>query len=220
MWEHQGYPQFYIPVSELKNCTWSPIGDVSGKSSKPGAAILELSVAGPDGLKKTDRVIHFLDDGEAGELAGLVRLEFAAMDGWLEEDTPIYVHPKDPFKRIDILQSTRPIEVKVGGQTVAKSNVAMHLLETGLPTRYYLPLASTDQTVLRKTDLTTKCPYKGEAQYYDVVVGGETHKNLVWYYRTPIGESLAITGLVCFYNEKVDIYLDGKLLERPVTHFA
>lgn len=142
------------------------------------------------------------------------------MDAWLEEDTPIYVHPKDPYKRIDILQSTRPIEVKVGGQTVAKSNVATHLLETGLPTRYYLPLASVDQTVLRKTDLITKCPYKGEAEYYDIVVGGQTHKNLVWYYRTPIAESLPITGLVCFYNEKVDVYLDGKLLERPVTHFA
>jgi len=220
VWEHQGYPQFYFPVTELRNCHWTNTGDVEGKSSKPGAAILKVSVEGPDGKKETDRVIHFLKDGETGELAGLVRLEFGAMDGWLEEDTPIYVHPKDPFKRVDILQSCRTVEVKVDGHSVAKSSGAFHLLETGLPTRYYLPLASVDHAVLRKSDLITKCPYKGEAQYYDVVVGGQTYKNLVWYYRMPTAESMAIAGTVCFYNEKVDTYLDGVLQERPVTHFG
>lgn len=221
VWEHLGYPQFYVPVSDLRNCHWSNAGDIEGKSSKPGAAILKISVEGPEGKKETDRVIHFLKDGEAGQLAGLVRLEFGSMDGWLEEDTPIYVHPKDPFKRVDILQSYRPVEVKVGGYSVAKTSGALHLLETGLPTRYYLPLSSVDQTLLRKSDLITRCPYKGEAQYYDVVVvGGETYKNLVWYYRTPTAESMAIAGTVCFYNEKVDTYLDGVLQERPVTHFG
>lgn len=96
----------------------------------------------------------------------------------------------------------------------------MHLLETGLPTRYYLPLPSVDQSVLRKSDLTTKCPYKGDAEYYHVVLGGEVHENLVWYYRLPTHESAGIAGLVCFYNEKVDIILDGNPLERPKTHFA
>jgi uncharacterized protein (DUF427 family) len=81
-------------------------------------------------------------------------------------------------------------------------------------------LSAVDQAVLRPSDLITKCPYKGEAEYYDVVVGGETYKNLVWYYRLPTAESASIAGLVCFYNEKVDTYLDGKLLERPKTHFA
>ena len=141
-------------------------------------------------------------------------------DEWLEEDTPIFVHPKDPFKRIDTLPSTRPIEVKVAGTTVAKSNFAIHLLETGLPTRYYLPLSSVDPSLLRKSDLITKCPYKGEAEYYNVVVGETEHRNLVWYYRLPTHESAAIAGLVCFYNEKVDIYLDGELQERPQTGFA
>lgn len=132
----------------------------------------------------------------------------------MEEDTPIYVHPKDPFKRIDILSSTRSIEVRVAGQTVAKSSSSLHLLETGLRTRYYLPLAAVDQSVLRRSSLVTKCPYKGEAEYYNVVVGGKEYENLVWYYRTPIHESAAIAGLVCFYNEKVDILLDGELLAR------
>ena len=210
-----------MPSSELKNYKWSPLEIVSSEDGKSHATIIKLTVQGPDKQEKsTDRAIFFPDGPAPRNLAGLVRLEFAAMDKWLEEDVPIYVHPKDPFKRIDILASTRPVEVKVAGHTVASSPVSTHLLETLLPTRYYLPLSAVDQAVLRPSDLITKCPYKGEAEYYDVVVGGETYKNLVWYYRLPTAESAPIAGLVCFYNEKVDIYLDGKLLERPTTHFA
>lgn len=103
---------------------------------------------------------------------------------------------------------------------MAKSTHSAHLLETSLPTRYYLPLTSVDQSVLRKSDLITQCPYKGDAEYYHVVVDGQEWKDLVWYYRLPTHESAHIAGLVCFYNEKVDIILDGELLERPKTHFA
>ena len=133
---------------------------------------------------------------------------------------PIYVHPKDPYKRVDILPSTRPIEIIVDGVTVAKSPNSVHLLETLLPTRYYLPPAALDQSVLRRSDTVTKCPYKGDAEYYNVVVNGTEHKDIVWYYRLPTHESAAIAGLACFYNEKVDIYLDGQRLERPITHFT
>lgn len=83
-----------------------------------------------------------------------------------------------------------------------------------------MPLASVDQSVLRRDSLITKCPYKGEAEYYDVVVEGHEMKDLVWYYRLPTHESAAIAGLICFYNEKVDVVLDGKLQERPETPFA
>jgi uncharacterized protein (DUF427 family) len=150
----------------------------------------------------------------------LTVLTISIIDTWLEEDTPIYVHPKDPFKRIDILRSSRPIEVKVAGKTVASSAGSVHLLETGLPTRYYIPLTSIDQSYLRPSSLITKCPYKGEAEYMDLVVNGEVYESLAWYYRMPTHESAAIAGLVCFYNEKVDIWLDGVELQRPKTHFA
>ena len=141
-------------------------------------------------------------------------------DQWLEEDIPIYVHPKDPFKRVDILPSQRPIEIKVLGKAVAKSSSSMHLIETGLPTRYYLPLASVDQSVLRKSSLVTKCPYKGEAEYYHVMVDGQEMQDLVWYYRFTTQESAAIAGLVCFYNEKVDVVLDGELQPKPKSPFS
>jgi uncharacterized protein (DUF427 family) len=148
------------------------------------------------------------------------KLTLSCLDQWFEEDVPIYVHPKDPFKRVDTLSSSREVEIKILGKTIAKTSFAVHLLETGLPTRYYVPLSSVDQAVLRKSDLVTKCPYKGDAEYYDVVIDGQEMKNLVWYYRLPTHESAAIARLVCFYNEKVDIILDGEVLERPKTHFS
>jgi len=224
VWEHVGYPQYYVRMSELQNCSWKDKETVYSAGDSPVAAahVVEVTVPGQNGAKDlvTDRVLRFSDEELNGALKGLVRLEFGSMDQWLEEETPIYVHPKDPFKRIDILPSSRLVEVKVAGRSVAKTSFAVHLLETGLPTRYYLPLASVDQSVLRKSELVTKCPYKGDAEYYHIVVNGEEHKDLVWYYRNPTHESAGIAGLLCFYNEKVDIFLDGQLLERPVTFFS
>ncbi|KAL7793794.1 hypothetical protein V8C37DRAFT_377367 [Trichoderma ceciliae] len=224
VWEHDYYPHFYIPSSELKNSTirdrQSIKSDASDDTAK--AAIVELTVPEKAGIpeKKTTRVLRFENDKSLGDLAGLVRLEFGAMDTWLEEDIPIFVHPKDPFKRIDILPSTRSVEVRIAGKTVASSSFAMHLHETSLPVRYYLPLASVDPAILRRSSTVTSCPYKGDAEYYDVVLDGEEHKDIVWYYKHPIHESLAVAGLVSFYNEKVEILVDGKALTKPVTHFV
>ncbi|TDZ22101.1 hypothetical protein Cob_v004833 [Colletotrichum orbiculare MAFF 240422] len=222
VWEHDGYPQYYIPTSELRNCNWKDKQNIHAENdgaSSP-ASVVEVTVATHDGLQefKTDRALRFSDDEKAaGVLSGLIRLEFGSMDQWLEEEVPIHVHPKDPFKRIDILPSSRSVEVRVAGKTVAKTDHAVHLLETGLPTRYYLPLSAVDQSVLRKSEFTSQCPYKGDAEYYHVVVDGQEHRDLVWYYRLPTHESAAIAELLCFYNEKVDIILDGELLERPKT---
>ncbi|KXH33941.1 hypothetical protein CSIM01_02276 [Colletotrichum simmondsii] len=225
VWEHVAYPQYYVPIAELRNCRWKDKQDIqsTADASQAAAAVVEVTVPGRDGENDftTDRALRFSDNGEiSGALKGLIRLEFGSMDQWLEEETPIYVHPKDPYKRIDVLPSSRPVEVKVAGKTVAKTNFAVHLLETGLPTRYYLPLASVDQSALRKSKLITKCPYKGDAEYYSVVVDGKEYSNLIWYYRLPTQESAGIAGLLCFYNEKVDIILDGELLERPKTFFS
>lgn len=167
--------------------------------------------------KETNRIISF----EAGkELGGLVRFEFSAAEQWFEEDTPIHVHPKDPFKRIDTVQSTRKIEVEVGGVKVASTPFSVHLFETGLPTRYYLPQSCIDQSVLRPSKTRSLCPYKGEAEYFDVVADGQEYKDVVWYYSRPLPESIAVLGLCCFYNEKVDIWIDGVKQERPKTLFG
>ncbi|RDA88637.1 hypothetical protein CP532_5837 [Ophiocordyceps camponoti-leonardi (nom. inval.)] len=221
VWEHDRYPQYYVPATALVGCVVR-----EKRSLEDGkAAVVELSVGSAGGGDKvtTDRVLRFADDPGLGPLANLARLEFGAMDQWLEEDVPIYVHPKDPYKRIDVLPSSRTIEVKIGNETVAKASSSVHLLETGLPARYYISPGAVDPALLRKSSLTTKCPYKGEAEYWHVVLAGgkeEVVENVVWQYRIPTHESSGIAGLLCFYNERVDVFLDGVLQERPKTHFA
>ncbi|KAI9712216.1 MAG: hypothetical protein M1812_006951 [Candelaria pacifica] len=215
VWEHPYFPQYYVPKSEVKGGALS-IGDVVAETPKDQrglARVGNLKVGGKD----TDRVLLF--EGE-GKLGGLVRFEFGAMDAWYEEDMEIFVHPKDPYKRIDILPSQRPVKVEVDGKVIAESISSMHLHETGLPTRFYLPKTSVNWEYLTPSYTISKCPYKGEANYYNVQVNNKTHRDLVWWYKTPTSESLAIAGLVCFYNEKVDTTLDGKRLERPKSKFA
>ena len=134
------------------------------------------------------------------------------------------MHPKDPFKRVDLIASTRPIKVQIDGHTIAEAAHSVHLYETDLPVRYYVPLTSIDVSKLKPSGATSQCPYKGQAEYYHVEIDGKEHKDIVWFYNQPTIECAAITGLCCFYNEKVDISIrnggEWQKLERPVTHFG
>ncbi|MFZ0668363.1 MAG: DUF427 domain-containing protein [Acidimicrobiales bacterium] len=142
------------------------------------------------------------------------------MDEWFEEDEPVYTHPRDPYTRVDIVGSSRHIRVVVGGETVADSHQPRALFETGLPTRWYLPLTDILMDLLSPSDTITHCPYKGAATYWDVEVGGKIFEDIVWCYRAPLPESQKIAGFASFYNEKVDIYIDGELEPRPHTKFS
>ncbi len=161
-----------------------------------------------------------LRDPPDNRLRDAVRLEWAAMTEWLEEDEPVYVHPRDPYTRIDILASSRHVRIERDGVALAESHHPTILFETGLPPRYYLPPADVRTELLRPTDQRTGCPYKGTASYWSVEINGERHDDLVWTYRTPLPESQKIAGLVCFYDERIDLYLDGERQERPRTKFS
>jgi uncharacterized protein (DUF427 family) len=142
------------------------------------------------------------------------------MGEWLEEDEPVYTHPRDPYHRVDILASSRHVRVEVDGTTVADSARPVILFETGLPPRYYLPLSDIRTDLLTPSVTETHCPYKGTATYWSVDTGHGARPDLAWAYRAPLAESQKIAGLACFYDEKVDVYLDGELQERPRTPFA
>lgn len=135
---------------------------------------------------------------------------------WFAEDERLLgCHPKDPYKRIDILPFTREIRVELHGVVVASSTSNMFLYETMLRTRYYFPATSVkDWATLTESDTTTFCPYKGKASYYHLRVGNTIVQDAVWYYAYPTHESSAIRGLLCFYNEKVDIFVDGMIERR------
>ena len=142
------------------------------------------------------------------------------MDAWYEEDDEVYVHPRDPYKRIDVLHSSRHVRVVIAGETVAETRRPCLLFETGLPTRYYVPREDVRMDLLEPTELTTRCPYKGMASYWSVRVGDYVAENGVWSYSDPIPECAKIKDRLCFYNERVDLYVDGELQSRPQTMWS
>ncbi len=157
------------------------------------------------------------------ELAALqehISFEWNLMDAWYEEEEEIFVHARDPYKRVDVIESSRHIRVEVGGSTVAESRQPFLLFETSLPIRYYLPRKDVRMDLLKPVDFQSRCPYKGIASYWSLTIGNEIIKNIVWSYPDPIPENPKIKNLICFFNERVDIYEDEVLLPRPQTPWS
>ena len=152
------------------------------------------------------------------QLGSMVILDFDAFE-WLEEDEPIFGHPRDPFSRIDLRQSSRHIEVEVAGTVVADSHHPLLLFEFVLPVRYYLPKADV-LVPLEPSPTSTVCAYKGHATHWSAVELGEAGRDIAWSYESPPPELVQITGLVCFYQERVDMVIDGARLERPITPWS
>jgi uncharacterized protein (DUF427 family) len=139
---------------------------------------------------------------------------------WFEEEEQVFVEARMPQHRVDVLRSSRHIEVVIAGQVLADTQTPYLLFETTLPTRYYIPRDDVQMGFLRESSLTTQCPYKGKARYWSVHAGDEVFENVVWSYPNPILENPKIKDLMCFYSEKVDIYIDGQLEPRPATPFS
>jgi uncharacterized protein (DUF427 family) len=149
------------------------------------------------------------------QLKGMIAFYFDRMDRWLEEAEEIGVHPRDPYHRIDLLSTDRHVRISLDGELLAESHRAVALFESNLPPRWYLPREDVVAD-LEPSDTVTGCPYKGTAGYYSV--GAE--KDLIWYYTDPLPDAGRIRGLVCFFNERVDIELDGELQECPETPWS
>lgn len=215
VWEVPYYPAYYVPVEDVR-AELIPTGATEQQPGRGTATLYDVRVSGITAPGAARRFAN----SPISELRGLVRFEWNALDEWLEEDEPVYVHPRDPYKRVDILASSRRVQVDLDGVLLADSSAPRILYETGLPPRYYLPLPDVRQEILRPSTTTSHCPYKGNAAYWSVDINGVLHPDLVWIYRTPLPESQKIAGLACFYNEKVDITLDGVRLARPRTHFS
>ncbi|MDL5200030.1 DUF427 domain-containing protein [Streptomyces sp. ALI-76-A] len=144
----------------------------------------------------------------------------SGLDHWYEEEEEIFVHPRDPHKRVDALPSSRHVQVEVAGLLVADTHRPVLLFETGLPTRYYVPREDVRLDLFEPTDHSTGCPYKGTAQYWSWRGAEDVPANVVWSYPDPLPSVAPVQGLLAFYNEAVDIAVDGARLPRPVTPFT
>ena len=216
VWEQPFYPTYYFPVADV-GASLHPTGDAR-KDPGRGVGVICDVTAGT--VTAAGAALHFEGEDAAGSLRGLVRLDWSAMDAWFEEDEPVYTHARDPYTRVEVLTSSRHVRIELDGVTVAESRAPRLLFETHLPTRYYLPMTDVDQRVLRPSDRRTQCPYKGEAEYFSVEVGGRLHRNLVWVYRLPLPESQKIAGMAAFYTERVDLFVDGVHEPHPNNPFG
>lgn len=216
LWEWPFYPQYAIPLEDVD----------------PGAVVdddephhLRFGTVTRVGLRAGD-----VDRPRAGrryrassipELVGKVRFEWDALDAWFEEDEPVYVHPRNPYVRVDALRSSRHVRVELDGELLAESSAPVLVFETGLPTRTYFDRTAVRLERLQPTDTVTPCPYKGRtSQWWSVRTAAGLAPDLAWSYDYPTRQLSPIAGLVAFYDEKVDVVVDGVLQPRPRTHFV
>jgi uncharacterized protein (DUF427 family) len=211
VWEKPYYPTYYFPVDDVRTELLEADGGVAHSPSRGDGRTFTIRAGG----KQAHAAALRYDKSPFEELRDAIRLDWDAMDAWFEEDEQVFTHPRDPYTRVDILSSSRHVRVDVDGVTIAESAKPTLLFETGLPVRYYLPKTHVRMDLLTPTERESHCPYKGQAEWWSVRVGDAVHDDLAWSYRTPLPESQKIAGLVAFYDEKVDLYVDGVLQDRP-----
>jgi uncharacterized protein (DUF427 family) len=205
VWEGPHYPLYYLPRADVR-AELAETGETRRSPSRGEGRVLDVRIGGE--VRAGAAVAY--PDSPIPELRDAVRLDWDAMDEWLEEDEPVYVHPRSPYTRIDVLGSSRHVRVSVAGVVLAESRQPRVLFETGLRPRFYLPVSDVNLELLRPSPLQTHCPYKGTATYWDVVLpDGAVHEGVVWTYRTPLPESQKVAGPLAFYDEKLDVDLDG-----------
>jgi len=214
-----GPPLYLFPIADIRMDLLQS-SDLSKESTRFGKEVYWTIKCGEKWAVNAAWTYPELKTPEL-DFENYLTFDWEKMDAWFEEGEQVYVHAHDPHKRIDVLHSTRHVEVIVGGEKVADSYRPTLLFETGLPTRYYLPKLDVRRDLLLPSDSVTGCAYKGKANYYSVKIGDRLIPDLVWYYRYPSVEAAKIAGLVCFYNEKVDkLIVDGEEQPKPVTPWS
>ena len=216
VWEGPHYPQYYLPLQDVASGVLESSATTKRSPSRGTASYFTVRA----GDHKAVDAAWTYPDSPLDELRDRVRFEFDAMDAWFEEDEEIIVHPRSPTTRVQILPSSRHVTVSVDGVVVADTHRPMFLFETGLPRRTYVHKLDVRMDLLTPTDTNSRCPYKGTARYWTINTPSATHADLAWSYPTPLPESERIANLIAFFDEKVDVVVDGQPQERPHTPFS
>jgi uncharacterized protein (DUF427 family) len=195
----RGGPTYFLPLDDVRPGVLVDETDAGWSVEAGGRHV-------PDGAWRSD---------EFPELKGHVSFSWDDFE-WFEEDEQVFIHARPTDHRVDALRSDRHIEVFVNGEKVADSIRPVALFETHLPTRWYLPYADVRTDLLTPSETITRCPYKGTARYF-------SHRDLpdaAWSYPDPIPENPKIKDLICFFDERVDMMIDGERVERPRTPWS
>jgi uncharacterized protein (DUF427 family) len=218
LFETDHLPVYYFPRADVRFDLLEPADHRTHCPYKGDACYYSVVV----GDRRVENAVWGYPDPLASvpQIADYVAFYWDRADAWYEEDDEVFRHPRDPYHRVDVLQSSRHVQVRIGDVIVADSRRPRLLFETGLPVRYYLPRLDVRQDLLVEAPKRTRCPYKGEAVYWSAHVNGDRLEDVAWSYPAPIPETPKIENLMAFFNEKVDIVVDGVLQERPVTKWS
>jgi uncharacterized protein (DUF427 family) len=212
-------PAYYFPMADVRMDLMTPTDNHTNCPYKGDASYWTVRVG--DKVAENAAWAYRAPYEEMLSIADHVAFYWNRVDSWWEEDEEIFVHPRDPKKRVDAMLSHRPVEVVLGGETVAKTENARFLFETGLPTRYYIPREDVRMDLLTPSSKVTRCPYKGIASYFSAKVGGTTFDDIAWCYEEPLPECYKIRGLIAFFDEHVDeVRVDGRPNPRPTTNWS
>lgn len=209
-------PVFYFPLEDVRVDLLEASEHHTHSPLKGEASYWTLRVGDRKAEHAAWSYPHPLAEGP--QLQGYLAFYWDQMDAWYEEEQRVYAHARDPYKRVDILPSSRHVRVVLGGVTIADTQHPQLLLETGLPIRYYIPEQDIRMEFLEPTETTSHCPYKGRASYWTARIGEKVFKDIVWSYHEPLPECTPIAHYLCLYNERVDaIYVDDELMSVPKT---
>ena len=211
MMESRGEQDYYFPLEDVRQDLLQPSAYVETSGYRGVRRFWHVRV----GDRVAENAAWTYDPQDRRpDFSNTIAFKWQAMDHWYEEEEEVYLHPRNPYHRVDTLPSSRHVEIFVDGVKVADTTRPFLLFETGLRTRYYIPTADVDNEFLVASDLQTVCPYKGFASYYDIVVNGETVTNAVWTYPDPIPEAPKLKDTVAFWPEKdkrIQVVVDGEL---------
>ena len=205
VWEVPYYPTYYLPTADVV-AELVPTGNSSHSPSRGDAEHQTVRVGGAEAC---DAALRY-PDSPIEDLRHHVRFEWGAMDAWFEEDEEVFTHVRSPYARIDILPTSRHVRVTLGDTVLAESTGAHALFETGLPPRWYVPRVDARMDLLVRSDTVTHCPYKGQAEHLTARIGDVEVKDVAWRYPAPLPESTRIAGLIAFYDDRVEVTVDGQ----------
>ncbi|MGH2694330.1 MAG: DUF427 domain-containing protein [Actinomycetota bacterium] len=211
-------PVYYFPKEDVRAELLEPTDHHTRCPFKGEASYYSIVV---DDRRSENAAWYYPDPIKgAPALEGYIAFYWDKVDHWYEEDEEILVHPPDPYHRIDVRESSRHVRVLVGEDLVAETTSPVILFETGLPPRYYFALQDVRTELLVPSETTTRCPYKGLASYHSLKTAEGVAEDLIWHYPEPRPEVDRIAGRLAFFNERVDIEVDGEPQERPITRWS
>jgi len=196
-------PQVYVPLDDIRadliqptdHHTYCPFkGTASYWTVTAGGQVAENAIWGyPE------------PNDEASWLQGYAGFYWNAMDEWYDEDERVEGHLRDPYHRVDVRRSSRPVRVLLGDTVLAETTSPLLLSETGLPNRFYIPAADVRQDLLEESDKHTVCPYKGTASYWTISAGDRKLADAVWSYPQAEGDSAAVSGYLSFLHDDLTV---------------